>query len=137
MKKNIIKTLFCLLLVQAGFSVYASEPVTLYDKTLPELQKLLNGKWILLSGQNETVYFEFDDTTIEFKNTMYIWKDEEGEEGDNLNWRREPTDNGYDAWVSDVFYEDNPSYPLMIRNDTLLIQDITEEQYLYKLVRQQ
>ncbi|MCD7932166.1 MAG: hypothetical protein LUH15_12890 [Tannerellaceae bacterium] len=135
--KNISKIFFLLLFILAGFSAYASEPVTLYDKTLPELQKLLNGKWILLSGQNETVYFEFDDTTIEFKNTMYIWKDEEGEEGDNLNWRQEPTDNGYDAWVSDVFYEDNPSYPLMIRNDTLLIQDITEEQYLYKLVRQQ
>ncbi len=117
--------------------VSPGEPVrvTLFDKTLPEIKDLINGNWQLVSGETATYSVEFDDTFIEFNDDEYVWTDEDGTEAGRLNWRQAPTGHGYDAFFTDVFYEENPTFPLAIHGDTLLIQDISEHLYLYRLVR--
>ncbi len=109
--------------------------VALFDKELNALKELLNGKWQLVSGENSSVYFEFDETFIVFNGDRYIWMEEGEMEEGVLNWRREATGSGYDSFFTDVFYEDNPTFPLAIVNDTLIIQDISPNLYIYKLVR--
>lgn len=108
---------------------------TLYDKSLPEIKKYVDGKWELISGQNETQLCEFENTFIVFDDDTYSWIEDGKEEPGDLNWRKEPTAAGYDAYLMDVFYATNPSYPLSIDGDTLYLQDCSQTKYKYKLVR--
>lgn len=108
---------------------------TLYDKTLPEIKELVNGKWELVSGQNARETCEFENTFILFNGDKYVWTEDNKDEPGDLNWRKSDTGAGYDAYQMDVFYATNPSYPLSIKGDTLYIQDCTETAYKYTLVR--
>lgn len=109
--------------------------MSLVDKTLPEIKESVNGKWELISGQNASQLCEFENTFITFDNDKYIWTEDGKDEPGDLNWRKAPTGNGYDAYLMDVFYATNPSYPLAINDDTLYIQDCTGTAYKYMLIR--
>lgn len=109
--------------------------MSLVDKTLPEIKESVNGKWELISGQNASQLCEFENTFITFDNDKYIWTEDGKDEPGDLNWRKAPAGSGYDAYLMDVFYATNPSYPLSINGDTLYIQDCTETAYKYMLVR--
>lgn len=109
--------------------------VVLYNKTLPEIKEYINGKWELVSGQNARELNEFEKTFIEFKGDNYVWTEDGNSEKGKLNWRKESTGAGYDAYLMDVFYAEYPSYPVAVKGDTLYIQDCTETAYRYKLVR--
>ena len=108
---------------------------TLFDKSLPEIKELVNGKWELISGQNTGQLCEFENTFIEFNDDKYVWSEDGKEEPGDLNWRKADSGAGYEVYQMDVFYETNPSYPLSIKGDTLYIQDCTETAYKYTLVR--
>lgn len=108
---------------------------TLFDKSLPEIKELIDGKWELVSGQNAGQLCEFENTFITFNGDKYIWSEEGKDEPGNLNWRKADTGAGYESYLMDVFYETNPAYPLSLHGDTLFIQDCTETAYKYKLVR--
>lgn len=116
-------------------AVVSQLKTSLYDKTLPEIKTIVNGKWELLSGQNAGQLCEFENTFITFDGDKYIWTEDSKDEPGNLNWRKAPTGAGYDAYLMDVFYATNPSYPLAVSGDTLYIQDCTETAYRYMLVR--
>ncbi|MCD7976148.1 MAG: hypothetical protein LUG51_02950 [Tannerellaceae bacterium] len=112
-----------------------ANPVKLYGIPLSEVKKQVNGRWELVSAQNFEEELEYEGTYITFAGDNYIWTDAgESEEG-ALNWRKEDSGEGYEAWLMDVFYEENPSYPLEIEGDTLYIQDFTESGYKYLLIR--
>lgn len=113
----------------------ASVNITLYDKTLPEIKELVDGKWELVSGQNARETCEFENTFIQFNGDKYVWTEDNKDEPGDLNWRKSDTGAGYEAYQMDVFYATNPSYPLAISGDTLFIQDCTETAYKYTLVR--
>lgn len=108
---------------------------TLFDKPLPEIKKLINGRWELLSGQNPSQLCEFENTFIVFNDDKYIWSEDGNDEPGDLNWRKADTGLGYESYLMDVFYATNPSYPLSINGDTLFIQDCSETKYKYTLVR--
>ena len=108
---------------------------TLFDKSLPEIKELVEGKWELVSGQNTTQLCEFENTFIQFNGDKYVWTEEGKDEPGDLNWRKANTGAGYEAYLMDVFLETSPSYPLAIKGDTLFIQDCTETAYKYTLVR--
>lgn len=108
---------------------------TLFDKSLPEIKELVDGKWELVSGQNTTQLCEFENTFIQFNGDKYVWTEEGKDEPGDLNWRKADTGAGYEAYLMDVFLETSPSYPLAIKGDTLFIQDCTETAYKYTLVR--
>lgn len=108
---------------------------TLFDKSLPEIKELVDGKWELVSGQNATQLCEFENTFIQFSGDKYVWTEEGKDEPGDLNWRKADTGAGYEAYLMDVFLETSPSYPLAIKGDTLFIQDCTETAYKYTLVR--
>ena len=108
---------------------------TLFDKSLPEIKELVEGKWELVSGQNTTQLCEFENTFIQFNGDKYVWTEEGKDEPGDLNWRKADTGAGYEAYLMDVFLETSPSYPLAIKGDTLFIQDCTETAYKYTLVR--
>lgn len=110
-------------------------PVTLYDKTLPEIKKHVNGKWELISGQNKEQFCEYENTFIVFDDDKYIWIEDGKEEPGDLNWRQEDTKEGYKSYLMDVFYSTNPAYPLSVNGDTLYIQDCSQTRYKYKLIR--
>lgn len=120
---------------EGKFEAQASVNITLYDKTLPEIKELVNGKWELVSGQNTRETCEFENTFIRFNGDKYVWTEDNKDEPGDLNWRKSETGAGYDAYLMDVFYATNPSYPLAISGDTLFIQDCTETAYKYTLVR--
>lgn len=109
--------------------------MSLVDKTLPEIKESVNGKWELISGQNASQLCEFENTFITFDNDKYIWTEDGKDEPGDLNWRKAPTGSGYDAYLMDVFYATNPSYPLAISGDTLYIQDCTATAYKYMLLK--
>lgn len=113
----------------------ASANVTLYDKDLPEIKGLVDGKWELVSGRNSRETCEYENTFIRFDGDKYVWTEDGKDEPGDLNWRKSDTGAGYDAYLMDVFYATNPSYPLSIAGDTLYIQDCTETAYKYTLVR--
>lgn len=125
----------------SGNTQKSSEPeqgkssIMLTDKTLSEVKELINGKWELITGQNTTELGEFENTFITFKGDEYVWTENNISEPGEMNWRKEATGIGYDAWLMDVFYADSPSFPLAIKGDTLYIQDCTETAYKYTLVR--
>lgn len=108
---------------------------TLFDKSLSEIKQLINGKWELVSNQNEREIGEFENTFITFKDDDYIWTENGESEPGKLNWRKAPTGIGYDAYLMDVFYADYPSFPLAISGDTLYIQDCTATNFKYTLIR--
>lgn len=108
---------------------------TLTDKSLPEIKKLIDGKWELINGQNETQLCEFENTFITFNGDKYIWTEDGNDEPGDLNWRKTDMGAGYDAYLMDAFYATNPAYPLSIKGDTLYLQDCSETGYKYKLVR--
>lgn len=108
---------------------------TLFDKSLPELKALVDGRWELVSGKNATEEGEFENTFITFNGDKYIWTEEGKDEPGELNWRKGPAGSGYDAWLMDVFYAERPAYPLAISGDTLYIQDISATGYKYTLIR--
>jgi len=108
---------------------------TLIGKSLPEIKQLVNGKWELISNQNERETGEFENTFITFDGDDYIWTENGDSEKGKLNWRKAPAEIGYDAYLMDVFYEDFPSFPLSVKGDTLYIQDCTETNYKYTLIR--
>ena len=108
---------------------------TLFDKSLPEIKELVEGKWELVSGQNTTQLCEFENTFIQFNGDKYVWTEEGKDEPGDLNWRKADTGAGYEAYLMDVFLETSPSYPLAIKGDTLFIQDCTETAYKYTSVR--
>ena len=108
---------------------------TLFDKSLPEIKELVDGKWELVSGQNTTQLCEFENTFIQFNGDKYVWTEEGKDEPGDLNRRKGDTGAGYEAYLMDVFLETSPSYPLAIKGDTLFIQDCTETAYKYTLVR--
>lgn len=117
--------------------VQADVNTTLFDKELPEIKKMVNGRWELVSGQNAGQTCEFENTFIEFNDDQYVWSEEGKDEPGNLNWRKAATGTGtgYDAYLMDAFYETNPSFPLAIHGDTLFIQDCTETGYKYTLIK--
>lgn len=108
---------------------------TLFDKSLPEIKKLVNGKWELLSGQNPSQLCEFENTFIIFNDDKYIWSEDGNDEPGDLNWRKADTGLGYESYMMDVFYATNPAFPLSINGDTLFIQDCSETKYKYTLVK--
>lgn len=109
---------------------------TLFDKSLPEIKKIINGNWKLVSGKNSRELCEYENTFIEFKDDKYIWTEENKSEPGELNWRNAATGSGYDSYLMDVFYSTNPAYPLAISGDTLTLKDCSETAYLYTLIRQ-
>ena len=113
----------------------AKVEATLFDKSLPEIKELVDGKWELVSGQNAGQLCEFENTFITFNGDKYIWSEDGKDEPGDLNWRKADTGAGYEAYLMDAFYATNPSYPLAISGDTLFIQDCTETAYKYMLVR--
>ena len=108
---------------------------TLFDKELPEIKKMINGKWELVSGKNSREVCEYENTFIEFNDDKYIWTEDGKQEPGELNWRKADTGIGYDAYLMDVFYETNPAYPLLINGDTLILQDCSQTGYKYTLIR--
>jgi len=108
---------------------------TLYDKSLPEIKEQVNGTWALVHGKNSRESSEYENTFIVFDNDKYIWIEDRQEEPGDLNWRKSPTGNGYDAYIMDAFYAEYPAYPLAINGDTLYLQDISETNYKYTLIR--
>lgn len=108
---------------------------TLFDKTLPEVKKLVDGEWELVSCKNATEEGEFENTFITFKGDDYVWTENGVSEPGELNWRLEDPGVGYEAWMMDVFYATAPSFPLSISGDTLYIQDCTKTAYMYTLVK--
>lgn len=135
MKKNLnIVLLLCLTILVVGCKDNKVRE-TLYDKSLPELKSLVDGRWELISGENATEMGEFENTFIIFDGDKYIWSEDGKDEPGDLNWRLAPTGAGYDAWLMDVFYANSPSYPLAIMGDTLFIQDCTKTAYKYTLLR--
>jgi hypothetical protein len=137
MKKSLnIVLSFCLMILITGCKGKESNVrETLFDKTLPEVKALVDGRWELISGENATEMGEFENTFIIFNGDRYIWSEDGVDQPDALNWRLAPTGAGYDAWLMDVFYADSPSYPLAVVGDTLYIQDCTETAYKYTLLR--
>lgn len=149
MKTYLVSIVYCLLLVCLVGGCKSKKPseridpskivrnanTTLFDKPLEEVKALVYGKWELVSGQNGRELNEFENTFIVFNGDTYTWMEDGEADTDDLNWRKEATGNGYDAYLSDVFYAEYPSYPLAIRGDTLIIQDCTETAYRYTLVR--
>ncbi|MDR1980467.1 MAG: hypothetical protein LBQ39_02445 [Tannerellaceae bacterium] len=145
MKKEIFTALFlCCTLLLAGCKrgkqpadQMTKEPVstTLFDKPLSEIKELVDGKWELVSGQNDSEFNEFENTFILFDGDRYAWIEDGQEEKGDLNWRKADTGAGYEAYLTDVFYEAFPSYPVAIKGDTLYIQDCTVTAYRYTLVR--
>ena len=130
-----------LLCIITGCKFQESQPeikdahTTLFDKPLSEIKQLINGKWELVSNQNARETGEFENTFITFKDDDYIWTENGNSEAGKLNWRKTPTGIGYDAYLMDVFYENFPSFPLAISGDTLYIQDCTETNFKYTLIR--
>lgn len=61
---------------------------TLFDKSLPEIKELVEGKWELVSGQNTTQLCEFENTFIQFNGDKYVWTEEGKDEPGDLNWRK-------------------------------------------------
>lgn len=116
-------------------STPANVKETLFDKPLPEIKKLIKGRWELLSGQNPSQLCEFENTFIVFDDEKYIWSEDGSDEPGDMNWRKADTGLGYESYLMDVFYATNPSYPLAINGDTLFIQDCSETKYKYTLVR--
>lgn len=110
---------------------------TLYNKTLPEIKKQVNGKWELVSGENKEQFCEYENTVIVFDDDKYIWIEDGKEEPGDLNWRKEDTKFGHTTYLMDVFYSTNPAYPLAIsgNRDTLYLQDCSKTEYKYKLIR--
>lgn len=108
---------------------------TLYDKSLPEIKKAINGRWELISGQNARETGEFENTFITFKEDTYIWSENGTDEPGDLNWRKGPTGAGYDSYLMDVFYAERPAYLIAISGDSLYIQDISDTGYKYLLIR--
>ncbi|MDR1203513.1 MAG: hypothetical protein LBL58_18045 [Tannerellaceae bacterium] len=108
---------------------------TLFDKPLDEIKQYMNGEWELVSGQNARETNEFENTFIAFDNDRYVWTEDGKAEPGKLNWRKAETGAGYEAWLMDVFYAEYPAYPLVIKGDTLYIQDCTATAYKYTLVR--
>lgn len=113
----------------------ANVKATLFDMPLPEIKKLINGRWELLSGKNPSQLCEYENTFIVFNDDKYIWSEDGNDEPGDLNWRKADTGLGYESYLMDVFYATNPSYPLAINGDTLFIQDCSETKYKYTLVR--
>lgn len=113
----------------------AKVKTTLYDKTLPEIKALVNGRWELVSSKNAREVGEYEKTFITFDDDNYIWSEDGKDEPGALNWREADTKEGYKAYLMDAFLETSPSYPLAINGDTLTIQDCTETAYEYTLVR--
>lgn len=112
-----------------------TESCTLFDKSLPEIKKYINGEWELVSGRNSRELCEYENTFIEFDDDKYVWIEDEKEEPGDLNWRKTETGAGYEAYLMDVFYAEHPAYPLALNGDTLYIQDCSETAYKYTLVR--
>jgi len=113
----------------------SKENMTLFDKSLPEIKKAVNGKWELVSGQNARETGEFENTFITFNDDKYIWSENGKDEPGDLNWRKGPTGIGYDSYLMDVFYAERPAYPISIQGDILYIQDISDTGYKYTLKR--
>lgn len=67
---------------------------TLFDKSLPEIKELVEGKWELVSGQNTTQLCEFENTFIQFNGDKYVWTEEGKDEPGDLNWRKANTGAG-------------------------------------------
>ncbi len=109
--------------------------VTLQDKPLSEIKKLINGRWELVTGQNSRELNEFEKTFIEFKGDDYVWIEDGVAEKGKLNWRKAPAGNGNEVYIMDAFYAEFPSYPISVKGDTLFIQDCTATAYKYTLVR--
>ncbi|MDR1200355.1 MAG: hypothetical protein LBL58_01830 [Tannerellaceae bacterium] len=142
MKPIIPATLFACLLIASSCNEKKQQAATpvrvetmLIDKPLDEIKQYVNGKWELTSGKNARETCEFENTFIEFDNDRYVWTEDGQSESGILNWRKNETSSGYEAYLMDVFYADSPSYPVAIKGDTLYIQDDTETAYRYTLVR--
>lgn len=109
--------------------------ITLLDKDLPEIKKLIDGKWELVSGKNAREFCEYENTFIEFDGDKYVWIEDEKPELGLLNWRKADTGVGYESFLMDVFFETNPAYPLSMHGDTLFLQDCSQTGYKYTLVK--
>lgn len=109
--------------------------VSLFDKSLPEIQKYINGEWKLVSGKNGREVCEYEGTFIKFNGDKYIWTEDGKAEPGDMNWRKAETGNGYESYLMDVFYAEHPAYPLSLNGDTLFIQDCSETAYRYTLIR--
>ena len=129
---------------EAGVSEQETAPVvdtlsgkclTLYDKSLPEIKKYVDGKWELVSSESPHESCEYENTFIEFKGDDYVWTENNRPEPGALNWRLADTGAGYRSYLMDLFYADHPAYPLALEGDTLYIQDSTPTAYRYMLVR--
>lgn len=108
---------------------------TLADKELPEIKKLVDGEWELISGKNARELCEYENTFIKFDGDQYVWTEDSKAEPGALNWRKADTGLGYEAYLMDVFYETNPAFPLSVQGDTLILQDCSATGYTYTLVR--
>lgn len=109
--------------------------ITLFDKDLPEIKKLIDGKWELVSGKNTREFCEYENTFIEFDGDKYVWTEDEKPEPGLLNWRKADTGVGYESFLMDVFFETNPAYPLSMHGDTLFLQDCSQTGYKYTLLK--
>lgn len=108
---------------------------SLFDKDLEEIKLQIYGEWELVSGVNEREFCEYDNTFIQFDGDQYVWTEDGKAEPGSLNWRKADTGAGYESYLMDVFFETNPAYPLLIKGDTLVLQDCTKTQYKYTLLR--
>lgn len=113
----------------------ASVNESLYDKPLTEIKELINGKWTLVSAKNYREFCEYENITIELDNDNYVWIEDGKKEPGKLNWRKADTGAGSQAYIMDLFYETKPAYPLLLKGDTLYIQDCSPTAYKYMLLR--
>lgn len=118
-----------------SISVAPSVKITLYDKTLPEIKKYVDGEWILTQGKNSREVCEYENIIITLNDDEYIWTEDGKSEPGKLNWRKADTGGGYESFLMDLFYATHPAYPLYINGDTLYIQDCSATAYKYMLLK--
>lgn len=135
--KNMGKSLTVIMLVFVLLSgcKEKEQNVTLFDKELADIKKNIDGKWSLISAQNNQEFCEYEGIVIEFKGDKYVWTEDGKSEPGDMNWRKKETAAGYEAYLMDVFYASHPAYPLSVSGDTLYIQDCSKTAYKYLLLR--
>jgi hypothetical protein len=120
------------------------EPVmTLYDKPLSTIEKVIEGKWevysITTSGVAYTVEYP-ENTFIEFKKGHYIYDEEGNRHTVYFIWKKLPIEdwqdphNGYETYIMwDKERKNEDYYFLSISNDTLSMGGIVKNYHVVRI----